>query len=51
LASRQEPIEFLEEEDLAIRLIAAVNVTVQDSEGDGLYKRSEDSASLMMAED
>ena len=52
LASRQDPIEFSEEEeDLPTRLIAAVNVTVQDSEGDGLYERPEDSASPIMAED
>jgi predicted hotdog family 3-hydroxylacyl-ACP dehydratase len=50
LASRREPVEF-SEEDLATRLIAAVNVTVQDSEGDGLYERSEDSASPATAED
>ena len=53
MASSLTPIEFLSEDDsdLASRLIAAVNVTVEDFNGDGLFERPKDSVSTCTDED
>jgi hypothetical protein len=52
MALTQTPIELSEDEsDLASRLIAAVNVTAEDFNGDGLFVRPKDSVSVCMDED
>ena len=51
IAVPRNPVEFLDENDLATWLIAAVNVAVTDTNGDGLSERPEDSIYTTMEED
>jgi hypothetical protein len=51
MALTQTPIELSNEEDLATRLIVAVNVTVEEINGDGLFERPKDSVCTSTEED
>ena len=51
LALSMEPIELSDEMDLADRLIAAINTTATDTNGDGLAERPDDSLCTTTDED